>query len=286
MLCEEIMRPEIALKAGDTCYSQHGQEALFVAKSGAQFIVRPLYEDDYGPHEGEVETWGAAFRTPPAPKLDAETKTVEKQLAALRQELRQLRTERLEFDADSKARMERIKQHKGLELLDRYLAGEITHYVATHDYYPTVAIIPVGETVDSYQSSNGYGLLTLMPSRSWDKRIAFSVTYREQRSYDSRTKTVIPCCGEAEAKAVAAEWIAQKVADYLALEPVRRNYVEQLFAACLAHSVAIPQQLIDEHNALKHKQALEHRAKIQQQLSEIDAQLNALGKPYVPGEKP
>ena len=65
-------------KAGDTVYSQHGQEAEFVAQSGGSYVVHPIYEDEDGPQTGDIETWSAVFRTPPSPKLDADTAAAEK----------------------------------------------------------------------------------------------------------------------------------------------------------------------------------------------------------------
>jgi hypothetical protein len=263
---------------GDTCYSQHGQHATLVARSAGSYIVRPIFEDDDGEHEGEVETWSVAFRTPPAPKLDKETVEAEQRLIDLRTQYNALWTQHNQLERDSKARMERLKQHEELAELDRYLAGEITHYVATHDYYPTVEIIPVGETVEDCSSSNGYGMLSLMPSRTWDKRIVFSVYYKDRNSRysgDSRKKTVVPCCGEAEAKAKAAEILAGYVADYMTKEPARRNYFDQLIAQCGAHGVLVPQRLIDEHIEQIQKSLQQQREKALQSLAEIDAKLAA-----------
>ena len=268
-------------KPGDTCYSQHGEEAVLVAKSGGEFIVRPLFEDDYGSREGEIATWSAAFRTPPAPKLDAQTKEAEQKLHAIRVEVDQLRGERLAMDAEHKARLDRIKAHADLEMLDRYLAGEITHYVAKHQYYPRVEIIPLGQTVEQYPSSNGYGLLTLKPSRTWDKRIVFSVYFQDAnrdryRSSSSRMEIVVPCCGEEQAHAKASEIVAAMVAEYLELAPEHRSYIDQLFAACAQFGVAIPERLVAENDELNRKSLLQQRDKAAQSLAEVDAKLHAL----------
>lgn len=268
----------VALEAGDTCFSQHGQEGVFVARSGGDFIVRPIYEDDDGPHEGEVETWSAAFRTPPVPKLDAETKAAQERLNGLRKEISQLRAERMQMDTEHSARLARIKAHESLEMLDRYLAGELTHYVAVHDYYPTVAIIPIGETLESYASSEGYGLLTIVPAKNWARGITFSLYHRDRtdnRYRESRTDRVFPCCGEEDAKAVAAKWLEQKILDFLAKEPARRSHVEQLFPTCAAYGVVVPKQLLDDHAELQRRQLQDQREKAAKSLAEIDAKLNA-----------
>lgn len=266
------------LGIGDTCYDTHGQQAVLLAKSAGDYVVRVIYEDDDGEERlGDVQTWNAAFRTPPTPKLDAETKAAEERLAALRSEINKLTSERHQFDADHKARLERIKQHEGLEMLDRYLAGEITHYVAFHDYYPTVSIIPLGDTLRDYGSSSGYGLLTMMPSITWDKRVVFMVTYRSPYDrHSSKTDKVIPCCGEEQANAVAKALVSEKVEEYLGLKPERRSYIDHLFAACNAFGVPIPQSLIDEKRAGEKAALSEKAEKLRQELEATQQQLSAI----------
>lgn len=267
------MTSSTPLGIGDTCYSQHGQEAVLLAKAGGQYIVAPIYEDDDGQHQGEAETWAYAYRTPPAPKLDAATKAAEERLQSLRAQVYELERKQREFERDEKARLERIKQHEELAELDRYLAGEITHYVGVHDYYPTVEIIPIGEAIDDYASSNGYGLVTLMPSRRWDKKIHFSLYQRQRYPRDSRTIKVIPCCGEEAANAKAAEVLAGFVADQLAQEPKDRRYTQQLIDACRVRGVLVPQALIDDLREQTRKSLEAQRDRIAKDLEEVTAKL-------------
>ena len=251
---------------GDTVYGQDGQEAELVAKSGGSYIVRPVYEDEDGPQVGDIQTWPVIFRTPPAPKLDAQTAAAEKRLADVTAKVREMEAAKRTFDADEKGRMDRIKRHDQLADLDRYLAGEMTHYVAIHDYYPDVEVIPVGETVESYSSGNGYGILTLCPQRHWDKKIYWTVTYkvRDPGVY-SRTKTVIPCCGEEAANAKAAEVLRGYLNEYHA-EPKKRHYRDELVKCCQKFGVEVPQWLVDDiaatKRALLESSVAEHRKKL------------------------
>ena len=264
-------------KAGDTVYDQHGQEAEFVAASCGAYVVRPIYEDDDGPHRGEIETWSQVFRTAPAPKLDEKTAEAEKRLNELQQRVNKLRDEEAGINRAMQDRKDRIKLHEGLEMLDQYLAGEITHYVAKHDYYPSVEIIPLGETVENYSNSNGYGLLTLMPSRTWDKRIVFSVYYRDNKDrYDAtRTKIVVPCCGEAAAKAVASQIIQAHIDAALAKERKDRRYVAELIRCCEQHGVPVPNELVDGIAEMERITLTNQRTKMAADLAAIDAKIGA-----------
>lgn len=264
-----------AYTPGDTVYGQDGHEAEFVAKSGGEYIVRPVYEDDDGPQVGDIQTWPVIFRAPPAPKLDAQTAAAEKRLADVTAKVREMEASKRVFDADEKGRMNRIKQHDQLAELDRYLAGEMTHYVAIHDYYPDVEVIPVGETVESYSNGSGYGLLTLCPRQHWDKKIYWTVTYKVPSPAYSRTKTVIPCCGEEAAKAKAVEVLRGYLDEYHA-EPNKRHYAEMLMKSCQKFGVDVPQWLVDSIAAAKRASLESNIAEHRKKLTEAESALAAI----------
>lgn len=263
---------------GDIVYNQYGESAELVAISQGEYLVRPILEDDYeGEYRGEIETWKQAFRTPPRPKLDAETAAAEKKLTELRTEIEQLRAERFRFDTEERSRKERIMAHEQLADLDRYLAGEITHYVAKHNYSDCVSIIPIGETVEEYHQSNNFGLLELYPSRDWNKRIVWRMRYRVRGDWRSEKEfTVIPCCGEEQARSVAAEVLERACAAQLALEVGRRHYTKELIACCEQFGVAVPQQLIDDMRASARASCERQIADHLQRAEQFKAELAAL----------
>lgn len=232
-------------KPGDTVYGEDGHAAEFVAKAGGEYIVRPFYEDDYGPQPGDVRTWTAIFITPPSPKLDAETAAAERRLAEVKAQVREMEQAKRAFESEEAGRLDRIKRHEQLAELDRYLAGELTHYVAVHAYYPSVEVIPVGETLEDYGNSNGYGILQLRPNRMWDKRIVWSVTYKQPSLGYSKTSDVVPCCGEEAAMAKAAEIVRGYLSEYQAMEPAKRSYTGELVESCQRFGVDVPAWLLD-----------------------------------------
>lgn len=269
---------QATLNPGDTVYGQDGQEAEFVTKTGGEYLVRPIYEDDDGYQSGDVQTWRNVFRTPPAPKLDEQTASAKKRLTEIKAQVSELERAKYEFDKDEKSRLERIKQHDQLAELDRYLAGEITHYVAAHEYYPDVEIIPVGETIDGYQSSNVYGLLQLCPRSGWDKKIYWTVTYKvPDRNVYSQTKTVIPCCGEEQARERASDVLRGYLDQYQA-KPVKEwHYPDQLVMSCQRLSVEVPQWLIDGIATSKRNSLESTIADQRKKLAEYEAALAAIG---------
>lgn len=266
------------LNPGDTVYGQDGQEAEFVTKTGGEYLVRPIYEDDDGPQSGDVQTWRNVFRTPPAPKLDEQTAAAEKRLTEIKAQVSNLERAKYEFDKDEKSRLERIKQHDQLAELDRYLAGEMTHYVARHEYCPDVEIIPVSETIESYPNASGYGLLTLCPRKGWDKKIYWTVTYKvPDRNVYSRTNTVIPCCGEEQARECAVDVLRGYLDQYQAEPPTKWSYPDQLVNCCRRFSVEVPQWLIDGIATSKRASLELTIADQRKKLTEAEAALAAIG---------
>lgn len=265
--------------AGDEVFSIHGKAGSYVARCAGGHVVQPVYEDeDSEPHYDEPQTWREVFRKPPTEKLELDVAALEEKLRARRQELDEIRTQRNQFDSEEKGRLERIKRHEQLAELDRYLAGELTHYVATHEYYPSVEIIPVGETIESYGSSNGYGVLHLCPTRSWDKKIYWTVTYKVPSPTYSRTHTVIPCCGEEAARAKAAEWLRGYLEKYEAMEPGRRSYAEELVKSCRKFGVDVPQWLLDGIAASRRAQLERSITEQRTKLAEAEAALAAIAE--------
>jgi len=123
-----------------TKYDQHGNEYETITQlPNGSWVARPVYEDS---SDGEP-TWTGdpevidctLFDEPPHAKVDAELAAKRAELATLQQAVRDLRAEQKRIETEGKTMLERIKQHAGLELLDQYLAGKITHFVVA-DYGP------------------------------------------------------------------------------------------------------------------------------------------------------
>lgn len=270
---------------GDTVYSIHGQEGRYVAASAGGHVVEPIFQadEDDEPHFDDPQTWREVFRKPPTEKLEHEVAALEAKLRLRREDMDKLREQHTHFERGEKARLERIKRHEQLAELDRYLAGEFTHYVATHDYYPDVEIIPVGETVENYASNSGYGLLTLCPTRRWDKKIYWTVTYKVPSPAYSRTKTVIPCCGEDDARAKAAAVLQRFLQEYEPLEPGKRHYAKELEKCCRKFGVDVPQWLVDgiaaETRASLEKSIAQQRGKLAESEAALAAIQKATGEP-------
>lgn len=262
------------LQPGCTVYSQHGEEAEFVACAGGEYVVRPVFEDDDGPHFGDVTTWREVFRTPPAPKLDAATAAAEKRLADLQLQVAEREGQLYAFEREEKARQKRLQRHEALADLDDYLAGKITHYLTFNQYDRTVAILPVDETIENYPSSYQHGLLTLYPCKNWSGlNWVLNHLPKGAREYDGKAVTVELCRSEEEAKAKAQHYLRTYLAAYMATEPGKRYYTDALIRNCRQHGVEVPQDLLDWVEANRVTSLQSQLEDLRKKAAAIEAQL-------------
>lgn len=270
-------------KAGDEVYDIQGRAGRYVARAAGGHIVEPIYQHEEDGDEisyDDAVTWREVFAKPPVEKLHAETEAALQKLADAQRQLAETRQAQYAFDRDEKARMDRIKQHEALGDLERYIKGEFTHYVSVSDYDNHVEIIPIAETLDSYTSNNGYGILTLSPHSGWGGGLSWWVTYRDKRDRycDSRTEKVFPCCGEEAAKAKAKELMERFAAD-MAAKPLEHRYqtsVEFLIKQCEKFGAVVPETLLDGLTQVKRIQAARDLEKATQELQKAQQAVAAL----------
>lgn len=63
-----------AFKHGDTVFSIHGEEAMYLASASHGHVVQPAFEDeDSGePYYGQAVTWPEVFAKPPVARLHSD----------------------------------------------------------------------------------------------------------------------------------------------------------------------------------------------------------------------
>lgn len=124
--------------AGDTVFDILGREAVYVARGVSGHIVMPMYEvddEDYPETiQGDATTWGQVFRTPPTEVLDERIKQLGSDEREIQQRVDAAREELTAAQHDLAKVRQVYKDHPGLENLDNWLAGKVTHIVALNYY--------------------------------------------------------------------------------------------------------------------------------------------------------
>ena len=158
-----------------TKWDQHGNEYETITQlPNGSWVARPVYEsphDDEPTWTGEPEIIGCQlFDEPPHAKVDSELAAKKAELATMAQAIRDLRAEQKRIQTEGTAMLERIKQHAGLERLDQFLAGKITHFVWA-DYGPPKILTfeqALDVTNDYGRRENDMKLLCLFGSSGGD----------------------------------------------------------------------------------------------------------------------
>lgn len=118
-----------------TVYDSQGREYIYQAESPAGHIVCPLTEYGGGYDEPPYSEVGAPVvlteihAAPPVHKRAEEMVKLEAAIAEKRKELQDIKQSVATVERESKSVMAALKQHEALVNVDRFLNGEITHYV-------------------------------------------------------------------------------------------------------------------------------------------------------------
>lgn len=121
-------------KKGQKVFSRRGEEAEFIGEVDGTLFVYPMLlamspeGNDYL-EQGPVAEWSEAFPSPPVKKLNEEVTELEAKRAEIQQEIRTLNKEKALAEYDAKMVIEGLKKYDGLQLIEDYLSGKITHYV-------------------------------------------------------------------------------------------------------------------------------------------------------------
>lgn len=124
-----------AFNQGDTVFSIHGEEAVYLAKSAHGHVVQPVFEDDeQEPYYGQAVTWPEVFAKPPVARLHSDIAQLEQKAEALRQEIRSMADVKRMEQEQLGAIQQRYKAHPQLADLDLWLSGDCTHLVIIDSY--------------------------------------------------------------------------------------------------------------------------------------------------------
>jgi len=196
---------------GQTVYTEHGQECIYVAESGGLHIVRDVYETQSGNKVfGDLFSKQTVFSEPPVPIIHRQIAELEAILTAKSKELSSINGQIHELNREQKDRMARLKQHEALKNLDDFLAGKITHMVVV--LFGSVTVQTVGQALKSNNErfDRDLKLLTLYGCAKGD--LQFRISHYSDGSGGGYTEAY-PFTNEDDAKAFAKQLVEQKLGE-------------------------------------------------------------------------
>lgn len=242
------------LTNGRMCFLSDGSEAVYVAPLGDGHLVR-LWVEDYdrngdstGYPTDQVIQADHVYLTPPRHRKHEEIAAKEADLANLRADekdlrdrLSALRRTLLEETAASRETMERLKATKGLERLDDFIAGRITHVVMKS--YSEIAIHTFADAFDvtnDYGRKEGLKLLSLFGRSNGDLQWRLSPYSDGSGTYTD----VYPFCSLEEAQACVRALCAERWSAYRA-DPQQPWTLAPWIKAATQAGLTVPPDILD-----------------------------------------
>ena len=139
--------------SGHTVYDRSGLEYEFCEKlKGDRALVRPIltiygYEgEESAPSEApSILPFSSLSRTKPVQAIDAEIADAAERLKAIEAKIREAESSLLSTHKSITDRVAKLQKFSGLERLEEYLDGAITHFVVKKQYYSSVDVMTFEE---------------------------------------------------------------------------------------------------------------------------------------------
>lgn len=270
------MSSKFTPQAGDEVFGLQGEAATYLAVAEGGHAVQLIYDQEGEPYAGEVALWQRVFREPPVQQLHDEIARLEKRRDEVRTELYAAEDARRNIDRDSKERLERIKQHKGLEQLDLFLAGKITHLVLCGGWSDMKIVEAKDELTehDRYSRHNKLKLLSLFGDSNGD--LAWGLSRYSDGSDGSPARVMPAVSHEHALELVRAELDAR-------LKELRKQGVserigetERFFNDAQRFGVDVPDDVAAAVRAHRWRASAGELATAQKRLEEAQARVNEL----------
>ncbi|MBN8803610.1 MAG: hypothetical protein J0H81_00580 [Sphingopyxis terrae] len=281
-------------KHRQTVYDRAGAKYEFEESlSGERALVRPImavdgYEglEEYPSDAPTIVYLNAIFAKPPLASIDADIAAASARLAEINEALTDAECALNAKQREVLARIEKLQAFDGLQRIEDYIDGKMTHFVVQSGYQQnSVRIMEADELLNS-KNDRGYSngdtkLLCLFgTTQSYGQpKERRTVEWRLNQYYDgsgSWTK-VVPATSHEEAVTIAHEHLQAIFDGYFAEEPgKRRTYLlEEAIRSSVALGFFVPPEAEKAAHALKvetaRKQSEEASAKALEARQRFDA---------------
>lgn len=272
-------------EVGKTYYTRDGSKVELLAHTtDKRFVVSQLYEiEDY---DGTRTVWGPTIFADhllvnaPTAIVDSEIEALRAEGARLRRENAELRVEAMDAERDIKSRLGALTRYKGLERIEEFMDGKITHVVTTEYCDFKVRTLAEFENKDDYGRNKGIRLICLYGGSKGD------LTWRVNQYSDGSGswRELTPCASEEEAVQVRLEKIAQALSEHFAAFNKDRphwflRYTELAVAndiSVTAEQSALYRQYKSEELAAQIKEAQKRAVDATEKLNAIQAEFDAV----------
>jgi hypothetical protein len=237
---------------GDEVYLENGDIAQYIAPLDGRHVVRVMWESTPSDEEPGEPQYGEPIMVPrvfeeaPVAQKNERIAKLDREISEKSQQLRTLQGELSRSEALGRARIEALKKHDGLQRLEDFLEGRITHFVLCDGAHDAPVILDPLAALGSkdegrYSNVKPLKLLTLYGKTKGD--LQWRISQYSDGSGHSGYRC-IPCCSLEEAQAAA------RVEFQRIFEEARKErkgiliYLEEIETAAAALGVEVPRDLI------------------------------------------
>lgn len=268
---------EEIFEAGQEYFTRKGERIELVAKTqDGKFVCLRMValegwngETEYT--TGDLTVEGELFTKPPRRVVDAEIEAARATLEDLRKQSLEARREVTEAERDIQTRLKALEKYKGLERLEQFINGQITHFVEPG--YHKYDIWPLEHYEDEYDKK-GVPLISLYGNSKGD--LSFRVNHYRDGS-GSSWREIIPCASMEEASEKRATRITEDMhASYEAYKEKKAGGFYSTVKAALKYGVPVPDEMLAIFKDIDAANLAKQRADLEAQIKERQDKLATL----------
>lgn len=272
---------------GRTYYTRSGRMVEYLATStDGHHVVVELHEVDT--YDGPSTAWGKTvfetelYESPPRALYDKAIEEAEKKIRELEERRASIQTDILKQASEAQKRLDKLKTYRGLELVEDFIDGKITHVVIDSygdDIYKAVPLVQLEEAAESrYRKSEGIKLISLYGKANGDLQWMVN-TYRDG---SGNWANITPCLSESSAIEKRKEMLGEFLAgQWAAYRPDNDYHFRRAFRAATESGIKVTPEQQAAFDAGERRDAEKKRADLQKQLADLQTKLEALPRPQM-----
>jgi len=266
-----------------TKYLENGQMVELVEKVKDGYLVKRWYTCDCNEFEGDCvceDRLGdtifvnQVFNSPPVETLYSEVKKLKEEISKLHEEEAKISNTIMAEKNRIETQLNKLKKYEGLQLIEDYIDGNITHFV-TLDYYGRYPeILTAGEKL-RYKENGSWKTRLLALYGDKDGDLEWRLHYYSDGS--GNHEIVYPFTSYSEALEKAHEELA-KILESIEKERAggEKYYVHTLVDVAEKYKFPMPEWAIKERANSKKKETLEKISALEMKKVEADEEIKKL----------
>lgn len=278
-------------EAGDAVYDRSGTKYEFGEElSGHRALVRQILtvdcrdgEEEYPADTPEIVSLSTIYAKAPTAVIDADVQAATARLAEVREALANAETDLSAKQRDVLARLEKLQAYDGLQRIEDWLDGKITHFVIRSGYSSNkVQVKTADETLQCEDRGRFNGEMKLLclygTSNRYSPHPKPTVEWRLNQYYDGSGcwTGVYPASSENEAVKIAHGMLKEIFDAYFADEKPQIYRLEEAISSAEALGYPIPQDAQRALHMFRVENARKQTEEAEKKLTEARGKFDAL----------